>query len=1036
MAHLCGCYHIVPSPGPYSYPTKHYLPRVDLSVHTTILSTTSRTRLTQVYVNPSYEEPVKECVYEFPLYDGVSVVGFTCHIGSRIITGIVKEKEKARKVYAEAVERGQTAGLLEQFSNSDIFQTRIGNIPAGQKVIVDIIYVGELKHDAETDGIRFTIPTKIAPRYGTSSHHSPEQSGVGANDSGGIRITVDASLEDGSFIRGIQSPSHPIAVTMGSTSTAMQEEPQMHKASATLTLGSAELDKDFVLVLLAKDTATPKALLETYSSLPHQRALMVTLVPKFSLPPSRPEIIFVADRSGSMQDEIPTLISALRIFLKSLPIGVRFNICSFGSGHSLLWPKSRAYSQSTLTEAMRHVDSFAADMGGTETFAAIKATIELRHRDLALEVMLLTDGEIWQQQECFSYLNNEVGNSKSPIRVFSLGIGNSVSHALIEGIARAGNGFAQTVGSNEKLDSKVVRMLKGGLSPHITDYTLEVKYDKNVDDEEEFELVERVTDGLRVLLDESPVEKDVMKVKQKSISLFDTNADPDKEDSAMPDDDGQRRYDHLPTIPIPNLLQAPHKIPPLFPFNRTTVYLLMDPRSSQKTPKAAVLRATSPHGPLELEIPVQAMSEPGETIHQLAAKKAVGDLEEGRGWIFDARDEKGTLIKERFESRFDEMVEREAVRLGVKFQVGGKWCSFVAVEDVDGKEEKTSTSETNVDHRVDDSIEENMFCKSHPTRPSGRETVAALKRYPNMANLVLNADRRIAKLASKRPPASPGSGSLFGNSGPASMATWSTNNPTRTPSAHLASLAQMQQQQQAAQSHYIAPQLTPSSAFGAQAATSTLPSAQPTASKQSTPFGLGQNIFARSATPGSSHATRAVLMSMAPQTLFVAPPHESPSPSPIVMVEESYKVASQDMHASANVPSSYDGMEAEVDEEDDGFEEEFDDFTPPKLDPPKRDSLDELVTLQTFEGWWTLDDALLRVLKLSRGEAEKDVPGDVRLEVWATVLAVRFLEGKLADRKDAWELVVEKARGWLEEQGVSGEVAVRLFEVAGGLFGD
>ncbi|KAL8670294.1 MAG: hypothetical protein Q9224_007684, partial [Gallowayella concinna] len=36
------------------------------------------------------------------------------------------------------------------------------------------------------------------------------------------------------------------------------------------------------------------------------------------------------------------------------------------------------------------------------------------------------------------------------------------------------------------------------------------------------------------------------------------------------------------------------------------------------------------------------------------------------------------------------MVQREAVRLGVQFQVGGKWCSFVAVKD-DNKESKSDS---------------------------------------------------------------------------------------------------------------------------------------------------------------------------------------------------------------------------------------------------------------------------------------------------------------------------------------------------------
>lgn len=240
---------------------------------------------------------------------------------------------------------------------------------------------------------------------------------------------------------------------------------------------------------------------------------MATLVPKFALPPERPEIVFVCDRSGSMMGENIILVKqALQVFLKSLPVGVMFNICSFGSSYSFLWQKSVAYSQETLNQAISHVGTIEANYGGTELLNPIKATIENRYKDIPLEVMVLTDGSIWNQDILFTYLNEEVGGTKEPIRVYSLGVGNGVSHSLIEGIARAGNGFSQTVGEGEKMGAKVVRMLKGALSPRVTDYRLEVKYPKahvEKDMDDEFEIVERVADSLKVKLDlkddETPV---------------------------------------------------------------------------------------------------------------------------------------------------------------------------------------------------------------------------------------------------------------------------------------------------------------------------------------------------------------------------------------------------------------------------------------------------------------------------------------------------------------------------------------------------
>lgn len=105
----------------------------------------------------------------------------------------------------------------------------------------------------------------------------------------------------------------------------------------------------------------------------------------------------------------------------------------------------------------------------------------------------------------------------------------------------------------------------------------------------------------------------------------------------------------------------------------------MSPETIQRNPTAVILRATSAHGPLELHIPIEVLNSPAETIHQLAAKKAVQDLEEGRGWIYNARNQHGVLVKDVYPSRFDDLVQREAVRLGEKFQIVGKWCSFVAI---------------------------------------------------------------------------------------------------------------------------------------------------------------------------------------------------------------------------------------------------------------------------------------------------------------------------------------------------------------------
>ncbi|KAF2841914.1 hypothetical protein M501DRAFT_1013297 [Patellaria atrata CBS 101060] len=1006
--HICGLYYILPSPN-YYQPQRHYLPLLSLKSHTTILSNTSRTTLTQTFANPSSTKAIKQLRYTFPLYDGVSVVSFVCHIGSRVIRGVVKEAEKAKSDFNEAVERGETAGLLEQLPDAaDVFTTTVGNVPAGATVVVEITYLGELKHDSEVNGIRFTIPTAIAPRYGSYPGSLSDGRGLEAAAKGGIEITVDAKMAPGAFVKKLQSPTHPIAVSMGTLSSAPDADPEMHQASATLSLGTTELEKDFVLQLVTKETGTPQALLETHPRIPNQRALMATLVPRFSLEQTRPEIVFICDRSGSMGGRrISTLIPALKVFLRSMPPnGVKFNICSFGSRHSFLWSKSKTYSQKTLDEAIKHVDRFTADFGGTEMMAPIKATIENRYEDIPLEIMLLTDGEIWDQQTLFGYLNGQIQVSKSPIRLFTLGIGEAVSHALIEGLARAGNGFSQTVGDGEKMDSKVVRMLNGALTPHIDNYTIEIEYsneDKVDDDDDDFEIIEKVTDSLKTNLDISDKKTQSEKPKQ-TISLFDTSADPNKVEPHSSGEDGQGKYSHLPPLSPPKLLQAPHKMPSLFPFTRTTVYLLLGPDTAQRTPKSVLLKGTYDNKSLELSIPVEVLSTLSETIHQLAAKKAIQELEEGRGWLTEARTADGKLIKEALESRFEDFVEREAVRLGVQYQVGGKWCSFVALE-ANEKGDRDSDSKTLVEE------------EGYLDEPTEAELESSHNQEPGRLNLFGGAMQSIG---------GHGRGGGFSTRGSASLPS--------APRARLSRSAVPPPPPQASAAAFGATPALHAAVWGAPESWSL---------RSPAPSGAAQAQFSASAFPGSAALSNtgsvrmrdldeSVDACMIPASATTASLPQ-PKAGGLFGNSSAFRMKSffskdSKRKKSANTASEGDtlpsnlfgGIMSAGSSESSGL-------TPPALSDDEKTR--EIIALQAFDGAFAWSETLFRVIGVERGDVERVFAGVDRVGgregVWATVLAVVFLERRLPDQEEDWVLVVGKARRWLEancEEGVRGEL--------------
>jgi Vault protein inter-alpha-trypsin domain/von Willebrand factor type A domain len=985
---LCGCWYLVQ----HSFQLeKKYLPQVDLTSSTQILATTSRTTLIQTFVNPSRTDKLDEVQYTFPLYDGVSVVGFQCKVASRTIVGVVKEKHQARADYKEAVNRGETAGLLEQLPEaSDVFTTKIGNVPANEKIVVEIVYLGELKHDAETDGSRFTIPTFIAPRYGSMSADSLDSFRNQASDKGGIRILIDVVQEEGSVIRGLQSPSHPIAVTMGRTSSMNEEAFDNNHASATLTLGSTELGKDFIIIILAKGQDTPRALLETHSSIPDQRAIMTTLVPKFSLPNEHPEIVFIVDRSGSMVGKIETLVSAMKIFLKSLPVGVKFNICSFGSQFDFLFPKSKTYDQTSMKEALNHLDTFSANYGGTEMLRPIKATVTNRFKDMPLEVMLITDGEIWNQQELFDFINKSAKDDS--VRFFSLGIGSGASSSLVEGIARAGDGFAQFVGDNEKMDKRVVRMLKGALTPHIKDYSLEIKYEKEEDAmDDDFEIIESATQSLKVVVTDLKKPSP----KKKVISLFSKYA---KEEPTNPP---AGRYDHLPVVATPKILQAPHKIPPLYPFNRTTVYLLISEEACRKNPKAVILRATSAHGPLELEIPIQYIGH-GQSIHQLAAKKAIHELEQGRGWITEAKSDNDKLLSSQFEGRWDEIVEREAVRLGVQFQVGGKWCSFVAVEK--NSQEPGQDKEDETGWEIQEGSEN---ANTEAVRLGGGVGFGG--------SAFASKSRKMSPF-----PSSARGHAMFGASfgrsaSPASMPQLQYAAPGCAPPSPPLPLfgsappphPDMRQSSTSMSERAIAPQ------------SQARQLSQRVIAPQSQARQLSQATFGQ-----KGKAKKMIHAGIATRTVFGAVKEsesrlERRCRAPAGRSEESEEDLDGGLYGNASPPGAIVRYDAILSSE--GIVEPTSKHSSAMSEQEK---MHELILLQNFDGSWDLGAALFAILGVKKEtlaavfteEFKAKLAGVMSEKVQATIAAIVFLEVRVRGEKEVWEMVVEKARAWVEGQ--------------------
>jgi hypothetical protein len=129
-----------------------------------------------------------------------------------------------------------------------------------------------------------------------------------------------------------------------------------------------------------------------------------------------------------MQSKIPELREAMSLFMRSLPVDCFFNIIGFGSSFTQLLPHSQRYDDNTLKKASQWISKMGADLGGTELFRPLEHVFKLPLiPGYARQVFVLTDGQISNTQQLFELIQAHSTTS----RVFSLGIGNSVSHHLV-----------------------------------------------------------------------------------------------------------------------------------------------------------------------------------------------------------------------------------------------------------------------------------------------------------------------------------------------------------------------------------------------------------------------------------------------------------------------------------------------------------------------------------------------------------------------------------------------------------------------------
>ncbi len=438
--------------------TGHSIPLRHVRVEASVADLCARVTVHQSYRNG--ETMPLEVVYVFPLDEGAAVCGFEAAVDGVRFVGKVMERDEAFKQYDDAMEAGHGGFLLDE-ERADVFTASLGNVKPGSEVVLSITYVTELA--AEGAGARFTLPTTVSPRYAPAE----DAAGVGPTPAETLNPPValevpyafefEMDLAMSGRVRSVTSATHPIEVQQDGA-----------RAHVRLAQRSAPMDRDLVIVVAAEGLDVPHAVVEQSE---RGGAVLVSFVPAFDAAAQPAEVVFVIDRSGSMEGtSIAEVRNALQLCLRSLAQGCRFNIVSFGSSHASLFPESRAYDERSMAEAAAFVGTLAADMGGTELLPALEFVLaQPAVPGLPKQVLLLTDGEVSNTDAVIAVARKHAASA----RFFTFGIGAGASQHLVRGIARASGGAAEFISPGERIEAKVMRQFKRVFAPALTDVTVD-----------------------------------------------------------------------------------------------------------------------------------------------------------------------------------------------------------------------------------------------------------------------------------------------------------------------------------------------------------------------------------------------------------------------------------------------------------------------------------------------------------------------------------------------------------------------------------
>jgi Ca-activated chloride channel family protein len=399
-----------------------------VSVEATLTGLLAVTRIEQRYHNGTGDN--LEITYTFPLPVDAVLLAFEVEIGDRQLSGRVVARSEAEERYEAAIESGHTAFRLMKLRDG-LYSAALGNVFAGEAVRIVLAYSEPIKLQAGL--LRYRLPTTIAPRYGEASDIAPWQ-----HPEADFRVEYP-------FEARIELQGALAQASVVSSTHALSFRPA--NGSMVLALRPARMDRDFVLEIRPCGQRSFGAVVTDDDG----AVVMLNLLPQARREQgNRRDVVILLDCSGSMAGESIALArEGVRLALAQLGEGDRFALIRFGSRTQCFARGLTPACEEQLVRAAEWVARSEADLGGTELSAALREALAFGGSERGLDVLLLTDGEVWRLDEIAREAR------RADARIFAIGIGSAPAEDVLRELADTTGAAATFVTPGEDMPARI-----------------------------------------------------------------------------------------------------------------------------------------------------------------------------------------------------------------------------------------------------------------------------------------------------------------------------------------------------------------------------------------------------------------------------------------------------------------------------------------------------------------------------------------------------------------------------------------------------